>query len=700
MLLLRSICSSLLLTVCPVLAAAQIEGVVSTSTGAPIEHARVQIDGDSQVMFSGRLGDFLFATADPPLILRFSHPRFDSLSVEVDADSTMPLAVVMEAKQEVYEEIAVTAVPGEDNFSPVSVATSVIEPDDLPAPPSTLTDMVVEAPAVSQNGQGGIFQTYSIRGVSRQRVMTLVSGMRIVGERRAGVSASFLDPRLMKSVDVLRGPSSTFYGSGALGGVIQVFPRQFQSWAVEGGYQSQGNESHLLAGWGDEKWSVGVARRDASESDAPDGERLNTGFTQTSGTLQRHWTAGDLQYELQGVASRGEDIGKSNTDFPDRTTIYPDERHLLLKFAVRSDTNWLLEAWTHPNSLDTSVEEGDVLNEVENEALDFGINWQKQVKVAGTVSSRFGIDYFGRRDVNALETTTDATTGEVEIQQTLDDGEDNEAGVYGAMEWNVGRSVILAGARFAYQSQRNASLPSTSDTALTGFAGLVVPLGAGFELVSNLGSGLRFPSLSERYFSGTTGRGEVIGNPELEPERSVNFDAGLRWYGEKLFVSGFISRNEISDYIERIEVEPELLTFENLISGKITGFEISGFYQFDDHWSARFGGHLFEGRNDQDDPLADIPANRFSLGGTWRSGPWVADVSWEQRSNINDPGPGEKTIPSASLVSASLQYSFARGLTVTLSGRNLVDEEYFNSADRKVAYSPGRSIGLALRWRG
>ena len=698
--LLRSLCSILLLVACPVAVAAQVEGVISTSTGAPIEHTRVEIEGDSQVMFSGRLGGFRFAAAEPPLTLRFTHPRFDSLAVEVDADSAMPLVVTLEAKQEVYEEIAVTAVPGEDNFSPVSVATSVIEPDELAAPPSTLTDMVVAAPAVSQNGQGGIFQTYSIRGVSRQRVMTLVSGMRIVGERRAGVSASFLDPHLMKSVDVLRGPSSTFYGSGALGGVIQVFPRHFESWAVEGGYQSQGNESHLLAGWGDEKWSLGVAHRDAGDSESPDGERLNTGFTQTSGTVQRRWSDGSLHYDLQGVASLGEDIGKSNTDFPDRTTIYPDERHLLLKLAVRSDTKWLLEAWTHPNSLETSVEEENVVSEVENEAFDFGINWQRQVKVAGTVSSRFGIDFFGRRDVNAVETTRDATTGDVDIRKTLDNGEDNEAGLYGAMEWNLGRAVILAGARFAYQSQRNADLSSTSDTALTGFAGLVVPLGAGFELVSNLGSGLRFPSLSERYFSGTTGRGEVIGNPALEPERSLNVDAGLRWYGEKLFVSGFVSRNEIRDYIERIEIAPELLTFENLVSGRITGFEVDGFYQFDDHWSARFGGHLFAGRNDLDDPLADIPANRFSLGGTWRSRSWVADVSWEQRSDITDPGPGEKPIPSASLLSSSLQHSFANGLTLTLSGRNLLDEEYFNSADRKVTYSPGRSIGLALRWRG
>lgn len=635
----------------------------------------------------------------PPVTLRLTHPRFQTQFVEVTATTTLPIDITLALKQEVYEEIAVTASPGEDNFAPVSVDASVIDPDELPAPPSSLTDMVAEVPAVSQNGQGGLFQTYSIRGVSRQRVMTLVSGMRIVGERRAGVSASFLDPRLMGSVDVLRGPSSTFYGSGALGGVIQIFPRRFDSWALEAGFLSQGNENYQLAGWGDGKWSLGIARRDADDSETPVGEILNTRFSQASGTVERIWTRGGLQYEVQALASQGKDIGKSSTDFPERVTLYPDEQHLLFRFAVRGNSNWLLEAWTHPNTLDTEVEEGDVLSEVANEAIDFGFNWQRRLQVAGTVSSRFGIDFFGRRQVNAIEKTTDRSTGEVDEQHTLDDGDDNEVGIYGAMEWNVGRAVVLAGARFAYQQQKNATLPSTEDNALTGFVGLVVPLGAGFELASNLGSGLRFPSLSERYFSGTTGRGEVVGNPDLDPERSLNFDVGLRWYGEKLFVSGFVSRNDISDYIERIEVEPDLLTFVNLVSGTISGFELSGFYQFDKQWSANFGGHLFDGENDMNEPLADIPANRFHLGGAWRQGPWSVELRWEQRADKDDPGPGEKTIPAASLVSGSLQYAFANGLALSLNGRNLIDEEYFNSADDRVPFSPGRSIGLALRWR-
>jgi iron complex outermembrane receptor protein len=228
--------------------------------------------------------------------------------------------------------------------------------------------------------------------------------------------------------------------------------------------------------------------------------------------------------------------------------------------------------------------------------------------------------------------------------------------------------------------------------------GAVVPLGNGFEFVSNAGTGLRFPSLSERFFSGVTGRGEVVGNPNLDPERSLSLDAGLHWYGKSLYLSGYIFHNDISDYIERVEVEPDLLTFVNLTSGTIQGVELEGFYQFNGAWSFSFGGHLIDGENDMNEPLADIPANRAYLGGKWSAGKWMWEGRWEQRAERSDFGSGEKPIPAASLLSMSLAYQVREDLAITLTGRNLLDEEYFNSADRKVALSPGRAIGLALRW--
>ena len=677
-----------------------IEGEITSEAGIAIEHARIEVVGGESVSFSALSGKFVIEGVEPPATLAVTHPRFEAQVVSVEPGSTQFVSVRLVAKQQVYEEIAVSASRGETNFAPVSVDTSVIEPDQLAAPPSTVTEMVSQVPAVSENGQGGLFQNYSIRGVSRLRILTLVSGMRIYSERRAGVSASFIDPRLLGSVEVVRGPSSTYYGSGALGGVVQIFLREFDELALETGYGTQGNENFQTLGWGNDKWSLGITRRDAGDSEAPDGEVLNSGFNQISGTAQRKWTVGGLEYQVITVGSRGKDIGKANSDFPERTTTYPDEQHGLLRFVAKSGSGWMADAWAHPNSLETEVVDPVSVNVVDNKAFDFGANWIKSFVVRGTESVRLGIDYAGRRNVQADETDTDRITGSSEEQSTLDDGQEDDVGLYGAVEWNLGRVVVLTGARVAWQRQKNADRASADDSAVTGFAGIVVPLGAGFEVVSNLGTGLRFPSLSERFFTGTTGRGEVVGNPNLEPERSLNLDAGLRWYGDRLFVAGYVFHNDIADYIERIEIAPKVLTFINLTSGTLRGLELEGFYQLDPAFRVTFGGHLMEGTDEDDQPLADIPANRISLGGLWQRGPWSAEARFEQRAAKNDPGSGEMAIPSASLLSASLDYRLNNGLALTLSGRNLLDESYFNSADDLAAMAPGRAVLLSLRWQG
>jgi len=49
-------------------------------------------------------------------------------------------------------------------------------------------------------------------------------------------------------------------------------------------------------------------------------------------------------------------------------------------------------------------------------------------------------------------------------------------------------------------------------------------LGERLELRGSISSGLRFPSLGEQFFSGTTGAGAILGNPDLVPERSLNVE--------------------------------------------------------------------------------------------------------------------------------------------------------------------------------
>jgi outer membrane receptor protein involved in Fe transport len=679
---------------------AQIEGEVVNSHGVAVEAAQVVVTPlhGTVVKAATDSGGLFRIDAEPPLTLEVTHPRYERIEQELMAPPPGPLLFELVPKQALYEELAVAASRGGGD-SPVSLTATAILPEDLPAPPSTLGDLVSSVSGVSENGQGGLFQAYSIRGISRQRIQTMVAGARIVGERRAGVSASFIDPELLDSVQVLRGPASSYYGSGALGGVIQALPRTYESLRVSAGYESQGEAHHESVGWGSDGWSLAVAQRRAGNAETPDGEDLNSGFEQYNAMLEREWTSGPLAYRVQAIATAGRDIGKSNTDFPEEVSSYPSEDHLLLRFAVQRPGSFQVEAYVHPNALETRVDDvasGDRA-EVFNEAFDFGGYWQKELAFLDRGSARVGVDWFGRREVTAREEDRPAL-GPPTSQSTLHDGEEDEGGIYGASEWSAGRATILVGGRFAWQRQANDGGRSAEDSAWTGFAGVVAPLGRGFEVAAHLGTGQRFASLSERFFAGATGRGQVLGNPNLDSERSLAFDLGLRYYGRRLFVTGSVYRTEIDDYIERITVSPDLRTFVNLTEGTLEGAELTAHLLMERGWTLDLGAHTIDGEDGDGGPLADVPADRVYGGAGWLGERWGLDGRWEHRWAKADPGSGEKAILAANVVSLAVSYAWRDDLTLRATARNLLDEEYFNSADEQVPLSAGRSLGVSLTY--
>src|SRR5207237_6381547 len=91
--------------------------------------------------------------------------------------------------------------------------------------PATLSQALENVPGTSfiSEGQGAV---PAIRGLARGRSLIVVDGGRASSERRAGANASFLDPAVIGSIEVARGPGSVAYGSDAFGGVIAVRTRR------------------------------------------------------------------------------------------------------------------------------------------------------------------------------------------------------------------------------------------------------------------------------------------------------------------------------------------------------------------------------------------------------------------------------------------------------------------------------------------
>ncbi len=688
-------CVAALLAAVPALAA--VEGTVVTTGGAPVEGARVELADASGFRITDSRGRFLFEDLAPPVALRVVHPRFVLLEADCCAEGGSRLVVV--PKQAAYGEIVVTAnreaVVG---VQPVSVATSTISPLDRPEPVTSVVELAESLPGVAATGQGGLFQAYSIRGTGGQRVLSLVAGTRILTERRAGATASFIDPLLLGSVNVVRGPYSSYYGSGAIGGVLEAVPRRFEEATFEAGWESQGDLNYQVVGLDVGGWSLGLARRASHATETPDGAVLPSGFEQYSATVGRVWRLDSgLELDLLLAPTLGDDIGKPNRRYPDRVTTYPDERHLVARVSLRRPGVWHLDVYGHPNSLDTLNVRSGERSLVVNEALDFGFNLQRELSLPAAFAARVGLDSFGRRGVEARETVHDHDAGTTETFTTLD-GRQDELAAYASVRRSFGAIAAEIGGRLTWIEQANAGARTTDDTAATGFVGVSAPVGGGFELAANLGTGFRFPGLSERYFTGSTGRGDVIANEDLDPERSVTADVGVRFYGGRLYAAAYVFRTEVDDYIERVDLGDGVRTFVNLTSGTIDGIELEAFLEATDRLRLELVAQATDGEADDGSPLAESPADRVTLGGRWAQGPWSARLRWQHRFDKDDPGPGEVATGSADIVSASLQYDLADGLAVMLFGDNLLDETYLPAADDLAVPAAGRSVGVGVRW--
>lgn len=678
---------------------AAVQGTVVTTDNRPVEGARVELADGSAFRITDAHGAFTFEGFEPPVAVRVIHPRFQALEGECCAEGGLPLVLL--PKQAAYGEIVVTASrEGSAGIQPVSVATSSISVEDRPAPAPSVVELAEGLPGVAENGQGGLFQAYSIRGTGGQRVLTLVAGTRIVAERRAGATASFIDPLLLGTVNVVRGPYSSYYGSGALGGVLEAVPRAFDGTTAELGWESQGDANYQMVGLDLTGWSLGLARRASDGTETPDGLYLPSQFEQYSATVRKPWTlSSGLEVDLLLAPSWGDDIGKPNQRYPARVTTYPEERHLVGRVAIRRPGVWHLDLYAHPNSLDTENSRSTERSLVENQAIDFGFNLQRELTLPASFAARVGLDYFGRQGVQATETITDLTAGTTEELTTLD-GSETDLAAYGSVRRSFGAVAAEVGGRLTWIGQANTGSATADDTAATGFLGLSMPVGKGVELVANVGTGYRFPGLSERYFSGSTGRDEIVANENLAPERSLTTDAGVRFFGSRLFAAVYLYSTAIDDYIERVELEPGVQTFVNLTSGTIEGVEVEGFYQATTGLRLELAGQLTESEADDGSPLAEAPADRITLGGTFVRDAWSAALRWQHRFDKDDPGPGEVAIEGADIVSASLRYSLRNGLAVTLFASNLLDETYLPTADELAVPAAGRSVGVGISWGG
>ncbi len=563
----------------------------------------------------------------------------------------------------------------------------------------TTADLISSLPGVALNGQGGSLQSYSLRGMSGARIQTRLAGVPLATERRAGNSASFIDPFLIDTVEVVKGPVSTLFGSGALGGLVLLQEKSFQGPVASVGLYSEGNQSLLGAGWGNSNVSLGMAYRKQGQSHDSRNRELNDGLERGSAILTfKKPITDDLKSSALLLAARGTDIGKSSADYPfSRITNYPREDHLIGSWTLTHARGWSLGGYVHDQRLDTDVlQPGKRFNETSAESLDYGGNWMYQWQTAD-ITYRAGVDWDRRTRVRVDERVYDYT-GNLVADFTSLEGEQDTRAVFIDGQWTGDNLILQVGLR-ANQVKQKGRDSWMTDQQWTGVAGAKYQLSEAWQMFAELSSGFRFPELTEKFFNGTTGRGVVIGFEDLQAETSLGQELGLVWQQGDVSIQGSVFTTRVNDYIERVAISERVLSYRNVEDGQIDGIELAMEYH-GSGWSLHTNGHWLNGEDDQGNYLADISAPRVIVN-LVRHTAW-AEFSIDYRHRFATDRVQVNELPPGGFdrLSIGVAIPFGHGLEVKLWADNLLDDSYRLTADDLSPQSTRRGLGVSLSWHG
>lgn len=131
-----------------------------------------------------------------------------------------------ESEPGTYEKIVVTANKYEEPLSQTAGSVAVISGDDIQKEGATeLYDALNHEPGVSVTGGAGRPQNITIRGMSGNRIVIVKDGIAMsdgygADDLNDSAGRNSFDVATLKQIQVVKGASSTSYGSGAIGGVV------------------------------------------------------------------------------------------------------------------------------------------------------------------------------------------------------------------------------------------------------------------------------------------------------------------------------------------------------------------------------------------------------------------------------------------------------------------------------------------------
>ncbi len=561
-----------------------------------------------------------------------------------------------------------------------------------------------------------------------------------------------IEPFVVEKIEVLKGSSTLLYGSGAIGGVVDVhtgrIPHQLPDQPVYGGIET---------------------RYDHNTNGTSNTIKLNGSVGEHfAWHLDGTWKDGD-DYEIPGFAEsanlRAQEAGEEQTDGDDEVrgelpgsafdmesraggASYIAEWGFIGAAVSRIEADYGLPGGHHHEEAEpgpaAAEPEGNAALEMEQTRVDVELGVENPFAAFTSLNLRLGVNDYEHQEIEpsgepATRFTNDAWefrgeltyalpswSGTFGIQHTDREfsaiGEEAftpavdsmDSGVFWVAERAFDNFHLETGLRVGHVEHDPDTGSSESFTTYSASLGAVIPFGEEWQLGVVADHSSRAPISEELYSNGphiVTNAFEV-GDPTLDNESVTGLSATLSYSGEVWNGSATVYYNQFSDFIYEQatgEIEDELPVF-------LFQQDDATFFGIDLQASVRFaqweGGRaelraMFDFVDAEldvsgNDNLPRIPPQRYGAGVTLEQGVFLASIDYMRVDAQDDVAdfefPTEAYNDLRVYLGAEIPVNFAT-LGLFLNGKNLTDDEqrYHTSFIKEFAPAPGRTIEIGLR---
>lgn len=202
-----------------------IEGIVITQSGKAIAGANVEVEGTIFSTITDNNGRFVLRDLDPGATeLHISVAGFAHLHKDLTISDNATQQETFTLNRSPIEVIDVVATPIHMSVMESASPVSVLAGESLRRQQaSSLGDSIEKVVGVHTNFHAKVASTPVIRGLSGPRVLIAQNGLDVSDVSRVGPDHSIAsEASTAQQIEILRGPATLFYGSGAVGGVVNV----------------------------------------------------------------------------------------------------------------------------------------------------------------------------------------------------------------------------------------------------------------------------------------------------------------------------------------------------------------------------------------------------------------------------------------------------------------------------------------------